>query len=264
MNTNSLWLLDIGNSSITVARRKSGRIAIEHEFFDDSIPKIVSFLNKSGGNIEKLAILCSVVPKVEKNILSALRHYKSFYTLRLGKDIPILIKSNYLNNNRLGTDRKVNVYGALKISKPPFLVLDFGTATTIEFVSKQGVFEGGMILPGIKSCLDLLHEKTALLPVVRIKPVRYFLGRDTKSGMLSGVLYGYGAMIKGLVGEFKQRYGKGLKTIGTGGLVDIVSRYCGGFDYKDRLLTLRSMSWIYEDWLKNKNLRPKRKLKIRA
>lgn len=167
--------------------------------------------------------------------------------------MPIRIASKYASFKQLGNDRKVNVYGALKRWDPPFLILDFGTATTIDYVSAGRVFEGGLIVPGIKSCLDLLHEKTALLPPVRIKTVPYFLGRSTRAGMLSGVLNGYGAMVDGLIREFKSRYGANLKTVGTGGLVDIVEKYSGAFDCADPLLTLRGIRDVYQDWRRKTN-----------
>jgi type III pantothenate kinase len=228
------------------------KLATFQEFSDYDIPKIAEKIIKSGSNINKFAIICSVVPKNEHKIIKQLSSYKSIKCLRLGKEIPLVIKSKYISYRQLGNDRKVNILGALKRISPPFVVFDFGTATTVDYVSSRQWFEGGMILPGIKSCLDLLHEKTALLPAVRIKPVRRFLGRDTRSGMLTGVLHGYGTMIRGLIQEFRRRYGRNLKTIGTGGLVDIVSRYCGGFDWTDRLLTLKAMGEAYEDWLKKR------------
>ena len=249
MRSKSFWLIDIGNSSISVVRKIGARFDCLKEFYENEIPKITPYLSKSGGKNQIFSLLCSVVPESEKKILKYFKHYKNFKYLRLGQDIPIRIKCNYFNINKLGNDRKVNTYGALKVLRPPVLIFDFGTATTVDYISRSGAFEGGLILPGIKSSLDLLHEKTALLPAVRIRPVKTFLGRDTRTGMLAGVLYGYGAMVDGLIAQFKRRYGKNLKTIATGGLVDIISKYCGGFDRVDRFLTLRAMSWIYEDHL---------------
>ncbi len=252
MKHKPIWLIDIGNSSISVAKKFHQKIGRIKEFSDNSIPNLIDFIARGGFKYQVKCIICSVVPKNEKIIVKHLRHFKTFEYLRLGQDVPIPIRSKYKSAKKLGTDRKVNVFGALRILRPPVVIFDFGTATTVDFVSTEGVFEGGMILPGIKASLDLLHEKTALLPAVRIRPVRTFLGRDTKSGMLAGVLHGYGAMVDGLVQQFKARFGQNLKTIATGGLVDIVLRYCHRFDYVDRLLTLRSMSWVYEDWLRAK------------
>ena len=242
------WYIDIGNSSISVGREMDGKLSFFYEFKEDSIPKLCKIISYCGIKYENKVVMCSVVPKIEKLVCDRLRHYKILNYLVLGKHLPIRIASKYASFKQLGNDRKANVYGALGRWKPPFLIIDFGTATTIDYVSANRVFEGGLIIPGIKSCLDLLHEKTALLPPVRIKPVPYFLGRSTKAGMLSGVLNGYGAMVDGLVREFKSRYGTNLKTIGTGGLVDIVGKYCGGFDHADPMLTLQGIRDVYQDW----------------
>lgn len=255
-NRNSFWYIDIGNSSISIVSGKGHNFGKRIEFRDNEIPKLCLFISKSSGEFNNKAIICSVVPEITKKLSDGLKHYKLFKLLELGKNIPLSIKAKYHSYHQLGNDRKANVFAALKCWKPPFIILDCGTATTVDYVSKQGVFEGGLILPGVKSCLDLLHEKTALLPPVRIKPVRYFLGRSTQAGMLSGVLHGYGAMIRGLIAEFRSRYGQDLKTIGTGGLVDIVEKYCGDFDHTDQMLTLRGIRDVYEDWcLSQKNRR---------
>lgn len=247
-----LWLIEIGNSTISVASNRALSRGRFREFADDEIPEIRQFIIKNRVRIGEMGIICSVVPKNEYKIRTSLRSFKNFKLLSMGVDIPVEIRSRYRNYKRLGMDRKVNAYGALRVMRPPLIVLDFGTATTIDFISKMGVFEGGMILPGIKASLDLLHEKTALLPQVRIRPVKRFLGNDTQSSMLCGVLRGYGAMVDGLVSQFRKKYGSHLKTLATGGLVDIVCKYSNGFNHVDRCLTLRSMAWIYEDWIRSR------------
>lgn len=248
IKSNSIYLIDIGNASTSIARMDSHGIHDVTEYLDDDLPKSIPFLDRSGGRYMEKGIICSVVPEIEHKMVGLFRKYKGFTCHVLGKDVPIGIRSRYKHYGQLGNDRKVNVWGAVRRMKPPLVIFDFGTATTVDYVSRKGVFEGGLILPGLKTALDVLYEKTALLPKVRIRHVRRFLGRDTEACMLSGVLYGYGAMVRGLIREFRRRFGKGIKTVGTGGLVDIVEKYSGPFDLADRFLTLRAMGHLYREW----------------
>lgn len=217
-------------------------------FTHNEIPKIARIIEKSGDIKPNVVIICSVCPKIDYLLSKKLEVNKSIKLIKLGRHASMTIKSKYMNISKLGSDRKVNLYGAVRLMKPPLLIFDFGTATTVDYISAKGAFEGGMIIPGINMSLQALHEKTALLPAVRLRKVSKFIGRDTRTGMLTGVLQGYGAMVNGLIDAFRVKYRlKKIRTIGTGGLVDIISRYCNEFDLKDRLFTLRSIVRIYED-----------------
>ncbi len=145
---NMFWYIDIGNSSISVARGTGHELRFFREFNDNNIPKLVSLIASYGRQFNNTVVICSVVPKIEKMVCSQLKRYKTLKFKCLGKDVPIKIASKYLSFQQLGNDRKVNVYAALKRWEPPFLILDFGTATTIDYVSSKRVFEGGLIVPG--------------------------------------------------------------------------------------------------------------------
>jgi len=246
-----MWIIDIGNTSLMVCTPLKAGGYKSHKYAESEIPNIIQKIAKSRGKSLKIVLVCSVVPIMCAKLIKGLKRYKNVKIIRIGYEIPLGIKSRYKNHSKLGVDRQVNAYGALKIDKPPFLIFDFGTATTVDYISAKGVIEGGMILPGVESSLDLMHEKTALLPSLRLKKSLAIVGRDTQSCMLSGVLNGYGVMVNGLTDLFRKKYGKKIKTIGTGGLVDILSGYCKPFNYKDKLHTIRSMEWIYQDWLKH-------------
>jgi type III pantothenate kinase len=247
----SIWAIDIGNSRVSVGRMVDGKLVLSKTFENKGIPKISRFIGRSGKKHPKICVICSVVPESEQKIVSGLKHLQSIQIYRIGRQIEVPVRIKYRSPKKLGNDRKVNVFGALEHAKPPFVIFDFGTATTVDFVSQDGVFEGGWILPGIEMGLQALHEGTALLPRIRkMGPVRTFLGQDTLTGMLGGALQGCGAMVDGLTDRLRRRYGRNVKTIATGGAVDIIRGYCSGFDIVDRELTLRSIGWIYEYWRK--------------
>ncbi len=219
-------------------------------FRSNDIPLLASFIMKSGSKSSNKVIISSVSPKTSNFLINRLNSFKNCSCLEIGKDIRFRIESKYFKYNKLGLDRKINAFGALKILKPPFLIFDFGTATTIDYISPKGVFEGGLICPGIDTSLECMSRSTALLPRPGLKRIRCLAGRSTAEGMLAGVLQGYGAMVDGLTDRFRREFGvPHIKTVATGGLVDIISGYCRKFYHQDRLLTLRSMAWIYEEWL---------------
>lgn len=137
-------------------------------------------------------------------------------------------------------------YGAREIYGAPVLVLDYGTALTCDYVSKRGIFEGGLIIPGPEISLTALTERTALLPAVPF-PSHYYrlIGCDTKSCMQAGILQGYGAMADGLIGRFRTRYGRGLKAVLTGGLARSMAPFVTQADVIDPLLILKSLGLLY-------------------
>ena len=166
----------------------------------------------------------------------------------IGKNLKVPIRHNYKQINKLGQDRLANVYGAVKIYKPPLLILDYGTALTCDYVSSKGAFEGGLIIPGPEIALSALYERTALLPKVNF-PIKQaaFIGRDPKGCMKAGILQGYGAMTDGLIERFHKRYGKRFQVVATGGLAKAIFPHTAKVDILDPLLTLKSLHQLFED-----------------
>jgi len=245
----NIWVMDIGNSTIALARKRGTSVTGSVFYDHSSIPKIVSKIDKSGSNERKIVFICSVVPKITAKIVKSLKRIKSLETIQIGRNYRVPIRTGYSHHAQLGLDRQVNAYAALKLYKPPLLIFDFGSATVVNYISAKGVFEGGLICAGIRTSLEALSDKTALLPRVTIKPIRNVVGRDTRGAMLAGAIFGQAAMVGGLVQHFKKQAGKGLKTIGTGGMVDIIAKSYHKFDLVDRLLTLKGLSWLADEWL---------------
>lgn len=170
----------------------------------------------------------------------------------VGANLKVPMRHKYRQISRLGPDRLVTAYGAMKIYGAPLLILDFGTAFTCDYISAKGVFEGGLIIPGPQISLQALSEKTALLPSLgfpRNSPS--LIGHDTKSCMKAGILHGYGAMADGLVGRFRKRYGIKFRVVATGGLAETLASYMSQVDLVDPLLTLKSLARLFRDQVKS-------------
>ena len=144
----------------------------------------------------------------------------------------------------------MNAYGGMKRYGCPLLILDFGTALTCDYVSKRGIFEGGLIIPGPEISWQALAEKTALLPKLPFpKPHRLLplIGQDTKTGMEAGILRGYAALTDGLIEKFRAQYKVGPKVVATGGLAKAIYPYSCRIDVLDPLLTLQGLVEIFRD-----------------
>ena len=167
----------------------------------------------------------------------------------IGKEVKVPIRHRYRNIQQLGSDRILNIYGALKIYKAPLLILDFGTAITVDYISRQGIFEGGMIIPGPEIAFQSLIHRAALLPKKSRLPEKSttFLGKTSYDCMKSGILEGYGAMTDGLVTRFKTRFGKNFKVLATGGFARHLKPYTHSMDILDPLHSLKSLNLIFQN-----------------
>ena len=191
------------------------------------------------------SIICSVVPSATKKLSRNIRIITGNAPCIIGKEIKVPVKNLYRKPQQVGCDRLVNAYAGIEFYGAPLIIIDFGTAITFDVISKKGEYLGGMILPGLKLSLEVLAQKTALLPKVELQKPKDFIGRDTKNSMLSGIIYGYAALTDDLTDRIKQEIGKNAVVIGTGGNIKIISGFCGNMDKIDPLLTLKGINMIY-------------------
>ena len=247
-----LIAIDMGNTTTSYAIFKNRQILDFGSVKTVNIPKNCHFLNISGKYNAIHTVICSVVPK-KCHILA--KHISKNHQIKLyivGKELKLNTPSAY-NPKALGLDRLVNVYGGLKFYRKPMLIIDFGTAITFDYVSKRGRFEGGLIVPGVETSAEALSAKAALIPKLKgIKHVRNLLGRDTDEAFQSGLLNGFGALADGLVERFKQRFGRNMTVVATGGFSKRISAYAKSFDYVDPLHTLKSLAQIYRNKIEDK------------
>lgn len=251
-------LFDIGNTALTYGVYEGGRLLSFGSVLHNNIPKLIKNCLKSGGNNNLNIIISSVVPKITRMIKKFVKNKKHLKLWVAGENLPIPIKHNYNNFKQLGVDRAVNLYGALRIHRPPMLIIDYGTAVTFDYLSAKGVFEGGMIIPGPEISFQALLERAALIPKsIRLpKKSSSFLGRTTYDCIRSGILEGYGAMTDGLIARFRKRFGKKLRVIATGGFVGHLAPYCQSLDIKDPKHSLKSLLILFKDYQNQKRPGP--------
>ncbi|MBI4846828.1 MAG: type III pantothenate kinase [Candidatus Omnitrophica bacterium] len=251
-----LILVDVGNTSITFGLSRKKIINKIWDIPTQIIENPASFLRNLSAKIGKAnfskkkiqaVVICTVVPKHTKELK---RQFKKIFPNAeicvLGQDIKVTIKNCYRYPREVGMDRLANAVSVYYEYKKTALVIDAGTAITIDVVSQDGEYLGGVIVPGIMMSLNALHEKTALLPLLEIARPQSILGCDTKNAILSGIFYGYTFLINGFIKFFKQKYGKDIIVIGTGGFLSILKQITSEIDIFDRKLTLKGINTAYK------------------
>ena len=148
----------------------------------------------------------------------------------------------------VGADRALNAIAAHAKYPGELLVIDFGTATTFDVVGPSGAYMGGIIAPGINLSLDALVSAAAKLPRIAIEApeTNSVIGRTTQSQMLTGIYWGYVAMIEGLTERIKNEVGRPLTVVATGGLASLFDRHTKAFDAIEPDLTIQGLSLLYD------------------
>ncbi len=191
-------------------------------------------------------VISSVVPQINYSLISMVRKYCEADPFIIGENLPCPMPTGYENPKELGTDRLVDAYAAYRRCQTPTVVVDFGTATTVDAVSAKGEFLGGMIYPGIKSSTDALFEKAAKLTKVEITKPAFSLGRSTSESLQLGIYCGYLGAIEKMVQKAKDAVGNDAKVIATGGFSRLF-REEPIFDEIVPFLQLEGIRMIFDD-----------------
>jgi type III pantothenate kinase len=192
-------------------------------------------------------VIGSVVPEANFNLLTFSRRYCHADPIIVGeKGVELGTRALVDRPEEVGADRLVNTVAAHDRYKGPLIVVDFGTATTLDVVDADGNYIGGVIAPGINLSLAALHMAAAKLPSVRISRTERVIGKDTVSCMQSGIYWGYLGLTEGLVARIKTEFGAPMRTIATGGLAPLFAGATEAIDMVDPDLVLWGLHLIYQ------------------
>lgn len=192
-------------------------------------------------------IISSVVPNIMYSFVNGIRKYFGVEPVIVGAGIRTGIKIMTKNPAETGADRIVDAVAAYEIYGGPVIVIDFGTATTYDYVTEDGSFLAGVTSPGLRTSANALWKGTARLPEIEIKKPDSILARDTVTSMQAGVVYGYIGQSEYIIQKMKEELGlRDIKVIATGGLGKIISDSTKEIDIFDPKLTLKGLKIIYE------------------
>jgi type III pantothenate kinase len=186
------------------------------------------------------ALVGSVVPKktiVFRNLLGArMKEVTSDLDLGIGID--------FSDPRSIGADRLANAVGVTTRYGSPAIVVDFGTAVTFDIISSKGVYEGGVIAPGLGVMVDYLYQRTALLPKIDLEEPISVIGKTTKNAMLAGAVYGYRGLVRQIVTEIVAKLDGKVRIIATGSYADLIAAKLPELQIVDLELTLEGLRFI--------------------
>lgn len=242
-NTNSLFAVHDGENWIGQWRTATepNRTADEYAVW---LSQLLSLNGLQLGLLDA-CIISSVVPQSIFNLRNLSRRYLNTEPLIVGENVDIGIPVRTSKPSEVGADRLVNAAGAHASYSGALIVIDSGTATTLDVVAADGGFEGGAIAPGIHMSVEALHASAAKLPRVALKKPDRVIGNDTITAMQSGVFWGYMSLIEGMILRIKEEWNEPMKVIATGGVAALFHDATTTIDHFDPDLTICGLLDIY-------------------
>ena len=249
-----LLAVDIGNTNVTLGvftgdhLHATWRIAAVHDRMPDEygilLVQLFDHRSVRAADISGVAI-ASVVPTLTDVFRQVSRDYLVVDPLIVDTGVKTGVRIRYENPREVGADRVVDCAAVQAKYGGPACVVDFGTATTFDAISREGDYLGGAIAPGIGIAAEALFARASKLYRVEIAPPSRAVGTNTAMAMQSGIFFGYVALVEGLVARFRKELGDDMKVIATGGLAETVARETPAIQYVDPWLTLEGLRIVY-------------------
>ena len=251
-----ILVVDVGNTNITYGVFDGDELVSTFRMMsktprtsDEYGIMIREMLKKNDIDRQEIEGICvaSVVPNIMHSLLSGLSKYVNESILTVGAGTKTGIKIITEAPKEIGPDRIVDAVGAYVKYGGPILVLDFGTATTYDYITEKGEFAAGITAPGLRISAKALWEDTAKLPEIEIKKPANILGKDTITSMQSGLVFGQIGQTEYIINKVKEEVGlSNIKTVVTGGLGRIIANETSAIDVYDPNLTLKGIYLVYK------------------
>lgn len=224
------------------------RLSTDHERTADEYSVLVrSLLETAGVDFDEDlsgAAVCSGVPHVLASLRQMVMRYQSFEPIVIEPGIKTGMPILYDNPKEVGADRIANAVAAYDLYGGPTVVVDFGTGNNFDVISENGEFLGGAIAPGIEISLDALFGRAAALRAVDLVEPRSVIGKSTVESIQSGSVYGFAAMIDGMVNRFAAVLGE-INVVATGGLAHLISPVSSTIEHVEPFLTLHGLRIVH-------------------
>ena len=248
--------IDIGNSTITLGGVQGDEIRFECRINTDRVKTsdtycidLKTLFEIYGVELRTIegVIIASVVPQVLNSVRTAIRKLLGTEPLVVGPGLKTGLNIKLENPGQMGADLVAAGVAALREHKPPMVIIDMGTATTMSVLDPEGAHLGGCVCPGLRISLEALTGRTSLLPGIQLDSPRQAIGRNTADAMRSGIMYGNAAMLDGMIDRFREETGWDFTVVATGGLAKRVVPLCRHRIVYDRHLIIKGLAALYRD-----------------
>jgi len=249
-----LLAIDVGNSNTVIGLFEkeqllhSWRLTTEtRQTMDEYGILFRNLFDPTGFSAEKVtnAIISCVVPPLEDKLKTMCQHYLKVKAQVVGPGIKTGVALQVDHPQEVGADRIVNTVAAYHLYGGPAIVVDFGTATTFDPISKDGAFLGGAIAPGFQISAEALYRRASKLPRVDLKKPKRVIGKNTVENMQSGLFYGYVGLVDGILSAMVPELSAKPIIIATGGLGHVFQSESKWIDHFDEHLTLKGLQILH-------------------
>ena len=248
--------IEIGNSTITLGGVEGSEIRFECRINTDRVKTsdtycidlktLFEIYGIDMASIEGV-IIASVVPQVLNSVRTAIRKLLNTEPLVVGPGLKTGLDIRLENPGQMGADLVAADVAALSEHKPPLIIIDMGTATTMAVLDPNGAHLGGCVCPGVKISLEALTGNTSLLPGIQLDSPKQALGRNTADAMRSGIMFGTASMLDGMIDRFRAETGWDFTIVATGGLAKRIVPLCHNEIVYDRHLIIKGLAKLYRD-----------------
>jgi type III pantothenate kinase len=250
-----LLAIDVGNTGVGLGVFEGDRLRFTWRMAtsisrtpDEYSALLLPLLNQEGLKASDITdvCICSVVPPMIGTLTDLFERYFNLKPLIVGAGTKTGVRIRMDNPREVGPDRIVHSAAAHHLYGGPLIIVDMGTATTFDTVSKNGEYTGGAIAPGFQTSAEALFSRTAMLPRVNLTRPAKAIGSNTITAMQSGIVFGYIGLVEGLISRIQKELPEKAKVIATGGYTDILDRETAGIDVINPNLIFIGLRLIYE------------------
>jgi type III pantothenate kinase len=250
-----LLVIDVGNSNIVLGicdgpqLVRNWRLSTDKSRTSDEYAVLLhSLFAQAGLDFASVsaAIISSVVPPLTSVMEAISLDFFHLTPFVVGPGIKTGMPIQYDNPREVGADRIVNAVAGFEKHRCALIIVDFGTATTFDYVNQKGEYCGGAIAPGLAISMEALFQRASKLPRVEITRPPHIIAKNTVNSMQAGVFYGYVGLVDGIVGRMKAESRDNPKVIATGGLANLIAPESGTIEEVDAFLTLDGLRILYE------------------
>ncbi len=249
-----ILVIDVGNTNIVLGVYKENhlkeywRISTDKNKTDDEYGMLFKQLFENFqlkfSDIDGV-IISSVVPPLISILEKMIKKYINQNPIIVGPGIKTGIKINLENPKEVGADRVVNAIAAIELYGTPLIIVDFGTATTFDYIDEDGTYQGGAIAPGINSSTEALYQRAAKLPRIELIKPENVIGKNTISAMQSGIIFGFAGQVDAIVERMIVQSVNKPMVIATGGLAELIATESKTIKEVNNFLTLEGLKRIY-------------------